>query len=174
MPGEKSNEERSGLRVRSARSADVSRLAPKLRQADREEIRAATGEAPGEVLERGFYCSDPCYSIVDGCDEPLALFGVVPKDGGAGIVWLLGSDELLAYPVAFSRLSRSWIDRLHERYSVLWNRVDARNQVHVRWLQWCGFTIHRTIAAFGVECRPFHEFSRGRDGACPTRVAEMT
>jgi hypothetical protein len=106
--------------------------------------------------------SDPCYAVVDGRDEPLALFGVAPdlRSREIGLVWMLGSDELSRYPLYVLRNSRAWIDRLHERYPVLWNCVDTRNTTHIRWLRWCGFKLVRLIEQYGVERRPFYEFER--------------
>ena len=149
------------IQVRPARLDDAGALAPRLRAADMQEIQAVTRQTPLEVLLGGIAASNPCAAVVDGSDRPLAVFGVVPgEDPGIGVVWLLGSDELVEQPVAFLRRSRAVIDGLLGRYHTLWNVVDARNEVHVRWLRWCGFVIRRTIQDHWVERRPIHEFAR--------------
>lgn len=149
------------MRVRPARADDAGALAPRLRAADLREIQAVTRQSPLEVLLGGIAASDPCDAVVDGDDRPLAVFGVVPgEDRDTGVIWLLGSDELVERPFAFLRRSRAAIDALLGRYRTLWNVVDARNEVHVRWLRWCGFVIRRTIDDYGVERRPFYEFAR--------------
>lgn len=155
------------FRVRTAREADAFALAPGLREADLREIRANLGESPAPVLARGVELSEPCYAVVREDDCPVALFGAVPDSASknVGLVWLLGSDELVEHPFFFLRNSRRWIGRLHRRYETLWNYVDARNEVHARWLSWCGFTRLGTIENFGVEGRPFHEFRRVRGDA---------
>lgn len=79
-----------------------------------------------------------------------------------GSVWLLGAQELNNYSLYFLRHCRSWVNKLQEDYIVLWNYVDARNKVHIRWLKWCGFTFLRLINNHGVEQRPFYEFERVR------------
>jgi hypothetical protein len=153
------------IEVRPAKGGDADGLAPKLREADLQEIRANLGEEPLGVLERGVAWSDPCYAVVDGEDRPLALFGVVPDSGCAevGMVWLLGSDDLVSHPFFVLRNSRAWVKKLHGRYRVLWNFVDARNEIHIRWLRWCGFTFLRLVEKHGVEQRPFYEFRKVRD-----------
>lgn len=149
------------IRVRPARPDDAAALAPRLRAADLQEIHAVTLQTPHEVLLGGIACSDPCHTVVDDDDRPLAVFGVVPgQDAGTGVIWLLGSDELVSRPRTFLKSSRAWIGTLLERYHTLSNVIDARNEVHVRWLRWCGFEIGRTIENHGVERRPFHEFAR--------------
>jgi hypothetical protein len=159
------------MRVRPAQSEDAGELAPRLREADLREIRAVTREEPRDVLRAGIAASDPGHAVVGAGGEVLALFGVIPgpapgADPGAatpaGSVWLLGSDALVARPRAFVHLSRAALPLLFERYRSLGNVVDCRNVVHVRWLRWAGFTIHRTLSEYGVERRPFHAFSQTR------------
>lgn len=152
------------LSVRPAKKEDAAILAPRLRMADRREIQAATGEAPYAVLRRSIDWSDPCYAILDHTDRVIALFGVVPDINQAevGSIWLLGSPEIARYSMHFLRHSKTWVARLQEKYITLWNYVDARNEVHVRWLKWCGFVFLRKIDYLGVERRPFYEFERVR------------
>jgi len=83
--------------------------------------------------------------------------------GEIGFAWLVATDELTHFEVAFLRESKYWINVLHSRYSVLWNYVDARNKVHIRWLDWCGFMLVDRIEAFGPEARLFFKFSRMRE-----------
>ncbi|MGH9903554.1 MAG: hypothetical protein ACRD68_17245, partial [Pyrinomonadaceae bacterium] len=78
-------------------------------------------------------------------------------------VWLLASPELARHPFFF-RHSRYWVEQLHERYRVLWNCVDVRNEVHIRWLKWCDFTFLRRIEEYGAGRMPFYEFTKVRGG----------
>lgn len=155
------------LQARPATATDADHLAPRLRETDLNEIQAATGEAPLVALERSLAISEPCYAIVDEHDEAVALFGVVPDANApvddAGIVWLVGSRDLLEHSFAFLRNCREWVRRLHQPYRLLWNCVDIRNEVHIRWLKWCGFTLHTLIEEYGVERRPFYEFAKVRN-----------
>ena len=153
--------------VRPATHSDAADVAPRLRMADLQEVSASLGEPPINVLEEGIAASDPCYAVTDKAGCVLALFGVVPQADNreVGRIWLLGSQELVADRFYFARNSRLWIDCLQQRYRVLWNWVDARNEVHIRWLEWCGFRLTAVDDAFGVEGRPFYEFQRVRNDA---------
>jgi hypothetical protein len=158
------------LTVRAARPGDGRELAPRLRQADLQEIQAQTREDPVLALERCVAVSDPCHALVREGDLIIALFGVNPQSGAdqVGIVWLLGSDELVQHSFTFLRHCRPWVEKLQQRYQVLWNCVDARNEIHMRWLKWCGFTFLRRIEQYGVEKRPFYEFMRRSVRAQPS------
>jgi hypothetical protein len=153
------------IKLRPALLDDAAQLAPRLREPDLQEIKANLGAEPLLMLERGIAESNPCYAVVNKEDKPLALFGVVPDTGDAdvGLVWLLASDELARYPFFVLRNTRRWIDELQQQYRVLWNHIDARNELHIRWLQWSGFTLLRRVENFGVEQRPFYEFERVRE-----------
>lgn len=155
----------ASIAVRSARAGDAAELAPRLRGADLQEIKASLGADPLSILERGIADSDPCYAVVDGEGRPFALFGAVPDSSNTevGLVWLLASDDLVKHSCFVLRNSRRWVEKLHRRYRVLWNFVDGRNEVHLRWLKWCGFTFVQLIEQYGVEQRPFYEVAKVRD-----------
>ncbi|WP_237353534.1 hypothetical protein [Xanthobacter sp. YC-JY1] len=89
------------------------------------------------------------------------LFGIDPvfNHPHVGVIWLLGSDQLAAHSVEFLRQSQRWVERYNTQYPLLINRADARNALHLRWLQWLGFTLIRE-APWGAEGRPFVEFAR--------------
>jgi len=149
------------ISVRPARPGDAIALAPCLRREDLDEIAAATGESPLEVLQRGVAGSTRCYAIADAADRAIAMFGVVPElDTHDGIAWLLASDRLLEHSRVFLRLSRAWADELQCGYRVLWNWVDARNTVHIRWLEWCGFIPRAESREWGIEGRLFLRYER--------------
>jgi hypothetical protein len=152
------------LRIRQARLDDAGALADRLREADIQEIRANLGEDPLAVLKRSIVISVPCYTAADRQDSPVAVFGVAPDthNRDIGMVWLLGSVELVNHQVFVLRQSRKWVEELQRHYKVLWNCVDARNEVHIRWLKWCGFVFIRLIEEYGVERRPFFEFEKVR------------
>jgi hypothetical protein len=150
------------LLVRAASPSDADVLAPRLRSQDLQEIHAADGRDPLLVLREGVAASDPCFAVLNSAGAPVALFGAIPDpaDARRAKVWLLGTPELLQHRRFVLRMSRLWTEKLHERYAVLWNFVDARNQVHLRWLEWCGFRFLRLVEHFGFEQRPFYEFER--------------
>ena len=58
----------------------------------------------------------------------------------------------------FLRQSRIELKKVHKEFPVLFNYIDARNTVHLRWLKFMGFTIIKKLEIFGYEGRPFYEF----------------
>jgi DNA phosphorothioation-dependent restriction protein DptG len=92
---------------------------------------------------------------------PIAMWGVTPDAGKVGRVWMLGTNELVSnrrIRLRFLREVREYLQQLFKTYAVLWNCVDARNTVHVRWIQWMGFTFVAEHPNYGAEGRLFLEF----------------
>ncbi|HUT91741.1 MAG TPA: phage protein Gp13 family protein [Thermoguttaceae bacterium] len=152
--------------VRPSTVDDAARLAATIRSADRDEIRANSGKLPIDALVAGIQWSDPCLSVVYHNDV-LAMFGVVPTGTEkVGAVWMLASNLLepnrlpRRAAIRFLRRSIPWVDWLNEQWPLLWNVVDARNTLHIQWLEWSGFKLLRTVEQYGFERRPFIEFSR--------------
>ena len=76
--------------VRPAILADVLQLAPKMRKADREEVRASNGVSPLEALVTPFtYDGSRNYTIIGTASEGvIGMFGVAPtKDPEYGVAW---------------------------------------------------------------------------------------
>lgn len=148
------------IEVRPTIQGDAESLAPRMREADKAEVKAASGKHPYLVLLEGIEASEQAYTaLVDG--EPIAIFGVCPTDNpSVGVVWLLGSDVISAHRIDFLRKSRDWVERFQSKYPVLCNSIDARNTVHIKWLQWLGFTFIQELQNHGVEHRLFYQFVR--------------
>lgn len=150
------------VHVRLATEADARALALDLRPEDEAEVRAMTGREPLESLLHGIQHSDVPLAIEDDDGSTIGLFGVVTAQTSprVGIVWLLASPKLLKHWRKLARESRRWVESLQAQYDVLFNLVDERNAVHIRWIQWCGFTFLKRHEALGAEQRPFLEFVR--------------
>jgi hypothetical protein len=76
------------------------------------------------------------------------------------LVWLVGTDDLITHSTTFLRHSRQWLATMHEHYRLLYNVIDARNEVHLRWLEWLGFEFIQDVPRYGVERRKFILFRR--------------
>lgn len=146
--------------VRRSTLDDVRSLAPRLRSEDAAEVMANSGRSPLFALASGFFSSDVPLSIVGDDEEVVGMFGVVPEAPGAAAIWLLASDDLKRYQLPFLRQCRQYINAFHVKYPLLYNVVDERNTVHLKWLQWCGFTFINRHEAWGHESRPFLEFCK--------------
>ena len=149
--------------VRKPTDADIGFVVDNLRPADRAEIAASTGALnPALVVSEAVRLSVPSITLLAPTGEPVGLAGVVPADAGnsLGIIWMVGTVGIETYRRPFLRHSRVLSEWLNSKYDVLANVVDARNTVHIRWLEWCGFTFINRHEQYGVEQRPFLEFVR--------------
>ena len=141
--------------VREAEKGDGYELGPSLRQADKDEIYAATGvDNPGEVLESSLWHSDKCWTVTID-DEPIAIFGCTEDEDNIASVWMLGSDQIENVRWQFLRESKTWIKKLAKDFSMLWACADARNTKHTDWYTWLGFEIAHT-KPHGPARLPFH------------------
>jgi len=153
------------LQVYPSKVEDAKMLAPRLRKTDINEIQLLTEQSPLTVLEKGIVESIPCYTVTSGDKLPIAIFGVVPDKKilkNSGIVWLLASDDILKHSVSFLRNSGKWINKLHNHYYLLWNYIDARNKVYIKWLKCCGFNFSGYTEKYGIEKRTFYKFEKYR------------
>ncbi|MBX6334126.1 hypothetical protein IRY61_02160 [Candidatus Saccharibacteria bacterium] len=145
------------LIVRPATVSDVESLAPRLREADLLEIRAAGSETPLEVLMEGLESPDGCWvAVTEDDDIPHVIFGTAPSPVPfLGFVWMMASDEVRTHWFQILRETRPWVARLGEKYEALTNVVHAKNTLHIRWIKWAGFTFLRELEINGES---FYEF----------------
>ena len=147
--------ERSHFRLTTLE--DIKYLAPRLRQTDKEEILAGIGKTPYHALLIGYLECAIVFTIVNPKNEPVGIFGVTDCGDGTGAIWLLETDGLAKIQIAFLKECRKVVNVLNKKYKILWNFVDCRNQLHIKWLKWCGFQfINKTN--YGVLNKPFYEF----------------
>lgn len=143
------------IELRAASIVDAVALAPRMREADRNEVAASHGLSPIGALVNSVVASrEPMAALADG--EVMALFGICECRDFA-MPWLMGATGIERFHVPFLRRSRAWVQEAHRRYPLLMNWVDARNKASIRWLGWLGFTIYDP-EPYGLEGRPFHRF----------------
>jgi len=132
-----------------------------MRKEDRDEVLAASGLSPHKALMNGYVLSTECFTIIEqGSGLPLGMFGYrIIEKGLLGTVWMLATDRLVEHRWSFLRGSRKRIDYMQSRVPLLYNTVDVRNDVHIKWLHWLGFRFVRVIKA-GKAQLPFAEFVR--------------
>ncbi len=148
--------------IRGATIEDAHELAPKVRQADLDEIEAASDSEPLEALVKSLTSSNsPKTGLIDG--EVVCMFGVATNNllSVRGCPWLLSSDMLINHAKPFLKRSREYVNSLKEDYMYLCNFVDARNKHAIRWLEWLGFDILPT-QAYGPHGIMFHPFEMKR------------
>lgn len=144
--------------VMPATLAHAREAAENLRQADRDELWAASRSTPWNALRNGVTASTRAWAgLVD--DEVACLFGVAPQSlaSGTGMAWMLATPLIEEHQVLFLRRCRPVVAEMGRGYAYLHNHVDARNEKAIRWLRWLGFTIHDP-APYGALGLPFHHF----------------
>lgn len=136
-------------------------IAENLREADRAELKASSDGDPEEIPMESYGLSTRSWLILDRTNLPVGIFGVAPALApGVGIVWLLGTPGIEREAVAVARQTRKFVAEMHQDYPTLWNFVDARNELAIRWLLWSGFLITDVDPWHGAEGETFLEIAR--------------
>lgn len=150
--------------VRRANIEDAVSLQGRLRKADYDEVWAAHGYDPDEVLVACALHSTTLWCAEE--DEVVAaVFGVAPSPyiEGEGQPWMLGSDAISTVSKAFLRWPVDIIPQMQKVFPVLRNMVDARNIKSIRWLGRMGFCIAPETVPYGPFGMPFYEFYKEED-----------
>ena len=140
----------------------VKQMLPHVRQADIDEVFAASGKPVEDVLPTGVRCSTHAWTgTIDGA--PACIFGVVPASvmSGIGVPWMLGTDLVEEHATAFLKRNKRYVKQMLEAYKYLVNYVDDRNVKAIAWLKWLGFTVQEP-QPFGVLGLPFRRFEMMR------------
>lgn len=127
-------------RITVTREGDVESVAARMRDADKAEVWASHGMDPLSALRLSVRFTPAPLTVWKG-DLQAAILGVVPVSAvmESGMVWLLGTDLIERYPVPFLRHSREVVRGFLQDYRRLFNYVDDRNRISIRWIKWCGF-----------------------------------
>ena len=98
-------------------------------------------------------------------EMPLAIFGIMPMNMSAGILWMLSTDGLRdgRFGRPFVRNSKKWFNDMLEVYPRLYGMVDLRNKESIRWLTYLGAEwLEDTIE--GIDRLPFKTFKFVKKG----------
>ena len=125
--------------VRDAKLVDVLVLGANMRQCDRWEVWHMTRKSPIDALMDGYKVSDKPF-VVEWKGKPIAMFGVSGHKGHLGVPWMLASDDIKKVRKTFLRECKEHIEKMHGSYPTLTNFVWSKNEVHIAWLKWLGFT----------------------------------
>lgn len=114
------------------------------------------------------------------------VWGVYPCPGepDIGLIWMLGTPALPRVTHAFLRACPQVIKRAHGKFPSLACTAWRGNSLHLKWLEWCGFTAHDNghdfIGFVHVRSSSNPAGSDGRLGGgidggrgCPTQPAEQ-
>lgn len=135
----------------------VDPLVDDLRPADRDEWVAASGLPVREtLLQIAQDESKVATVIIDEDERPLVVWGVIAPEGE---LWLAASIFAEKHVFSIHRHLKPTLSRLQTVFKTLSATCDARNEVHLKWLNWCGFKRTGTINV-GPWDLPFHTHIR--------------
>ena len=127
-------------------------VASNLRPDDFKEVYEGHGEFPLFSVPRDATRGDTVYFTAPN-GKTAGVAGV--QQGG--LVWMLCTPEVEKYPHTFARQAKKFIDSRTE--PLLWNIVDKRNTVHLKLLQFLGFSFLRELK-YGPNQLTFIEFCK--------------
>lgn len=134
-----------------------------LREADRLEIRAASGKSPEVALHESLELSTKAWVLLNK-GIACGMWGVAPwpHSPGLGVPWLLATPafDLHHNRRELLRHTRRYVGEMGEGFDYLVNYTDARHRESHRWLKWAGFQLDDFKPEFGFERRPFYRFSK--------------
>jgi hypothetical protein len=143
------------MKIRQATFNDCLYLAGNLREADYLEVEASGYDSALECLLIGLESQDTTYVGCDCDDKPFLICGTREDESG-GLVWAMGTDDIMNHKKEFIAISRVWLDKCHEKYDELHNCVHSKNEEHINWLRWLGFSFGQPIKNYkGEEFIPF-------------------
>jgi hypothetical protein len=144
--------------IKVADERDAIRLAKNLREEDKQELKAYGNLKYDEALKMGVAQSKIPLAIYDKEGKIVFMCGVRVINSSLGQIWLLASPRIEKLSIPFLRNCKAGIDLFTQDHKLLFNYVDVRNELHIKWLRWCGFTFINKHEEFGFEKRPFYEF----------------
>jgi hypothetical protein len=118
-----------------------------LREEDKRELEASSGDSAGETLRRSVFnypglplvAYAPDYKIV-------AVFGYIRLNIVKGrVIWMVATPHIYKHIKPFLKVSKTIIDYWLSKYGMLSGYIDSRNATHAKWLGHMGFTFGRSI-----------------------------
>ena len=141
------------IQEKATTQADINDLVKNLRKADYEEVKAISGEESikKSILE---------YSVSIFADDILCgVYGVV-KAEGFGSPYLLCTDQIGKIAKTFLKESKARVKAMEDKFPILFNYIDSRNSLHLKFIKMCGFKIITDKMLNGVL---FHGFIKEKE-----------
>lgn len=146
------------IEFKPSKLEDCYKLAPIMRDADVNEVRASHGLSPLGALITSTQASKRPQTIYYN-DKVIGMRGV-GHAGPVGYPWLLGSVDILRNAKTLHSTAKPWVDSYLGEYQILYNYVAAENKASIRWLKKLGFVMVQYIPEHGMLKKPFYEFVR--------------
>jgi hypothetical protein len=147
------------VEIREVKEGDIAVLVRNMREADKDEVNAATRMGLRNAVSSSVTMSSYAKTgLVDGA--LVCMWGVCPISliSKKGTPWMLGTDLIKKKQKIFLKRSKPWLEDIKKDYNYLENYVDARNTLSIKWLKWLGFKVEDPIP-YGVNGEPFHKFT---------------
>jgi hypothetical protein len=144
--------------VKKSKHADVNLLKDNLRVEDINEIWNSNHSTPSTALNKGLQISRACFTAWKD-DKPIAMFGVVPQNINPkiGVVWLLGSDDMLKHKKQVIKVGRIFVESLLREFVTLMNYVSSDNKKAIKFLKMLGAEFWDP-RPYGIEKKMFSLF----------------
>lgn len=133
------------MKIKEIKTKDkhIFELCENLRVEDRREVVSKTGNLDVQsTILKGWLQSDYCKTVL--VDNQVAfIYGVIssPDMPNMGSPYMLGTDLLTKVKMPFIRNCKNRISYMEKKYKILFNWIDSRNKLHLRFIKWCGFEI---------------------------------
>lgn len=134
------------ISMRLPTDADMACLAAHMRRSDVEELALLCGLPPLEAVIESVRVSDPDFLFAAHADGGLLCIGGCSV---LGAPWLLGTELLGRHVLRLTRDARRAAALMLQRYPLLRNVIDARQERTITWLLAVGFRLGPA-----VELRP--------------------
>lgn len=143
--------------IRPTTAMDIMGLSLTMREEDRMEVFHSSRGTPLDALVKGVGLSSEVFTI-EKHGLPVAIFGVIGTPGAGGCPWMLGTDEL-PHCKSLLRECREIVQRYTKEYRYLTNACWSKNDVHIEWIKWLGFTFEGSDIRNGETFLHFHKES---------------
>ncbi len=138
-------------------------VADNMREADRVEIMAASGQTPIQSLTRGHRISTySAAAYING--KCVGILGLVKPSliTKRGVPWLLGTNQLFSHGKTLTSAAREGVREMLTVCPSLSNYVHCENKRSIKWLKLLGFRMEEP-QEYGVNGEMFMKFTMEAD-----------
>lgn len=129
------------------------------RDEDIVEVTASSGGLSVDSMNHALEISSSAYTVyINNSEFPVGIMGVAPTGENSGSPWFIGTNGLDGKDLIIIKSSKRIIEVLSRGYKRLFNLVHCDSAKSIRWIAYCGFTLHDPIKA-GVTGDLFFPFS---------------
>lgn len=129
------------------------------RDEDIVEVTASSGGLSVDSMNHALEISSSAYTVyINQSEFPVGIMGVATTGENSGSPWFIGTKELEGKDLIIIKSSKRIIEVLSRGYKRLFNLVHCDSAKSIRWITYCGFTLHDPIKA-GINGELFFPFS---------------